>query len=53
MLLGPRNLPDYKAKIISDISKETEGAVKKEFLILSPMTSTGDLLDLGIFLVIS
>ena len=53
MLLGPRDFPDFNRAIISDISEGTEGEMKKEFPALSPMKVTGDLLDLGKFLVIS
>ena len=53
MLLGPRDFPDFRAEIISDISKGTEGAVKNEFPTLSPIKSTGDFWDLGMFLVMS
>ena len=53
MLLGPRDFPDFRAEIISDISKGAAGAMKNEFTILSPMKLTGDLFDLGILLVIS
>ena len=30
MLFGPRDFPDFRAEIVSDISKGTEGVVKKE-----------------------
>ena len=53
VLLGPRDLPDFRAEIISDISKGTEGAIKNEFPTLSPIKSTCDFLDLVIFLVMS
>ena len=53
MLLGPRDFPDFRTEITSDISKGTEGEMKNEFQTLSPIKSTGDLLDLGIFLVMS
>ena len=46
------DFPVFRSKIISDISRGTEGDVKKEFSILLPIQSTGDLSDLGIFLVI-
>ena len=39
--------------IICEISAGTEGAINKEVVILSPIKSTGVLLDLGIFLVMS
>ena len=51
MLLGPRDFPDFRSEIISDTSRGTEGAVKKEFPTLSAMKSKVDLLDLGILLV--
>ena len=38
---------------MSEISVGAEGTINKELLILSPIRSTGDLLDLGIFLVMS
>ena len=53
MPFGPRDLPDFRQEIISDVSKAVDGAVKKEFPTLSPMKSIGDFLDLGIFLVMS
>ena len=53
MLFGPRDLPDFRTEIISDISKGSRGAMKNEFPTLSPIKSTGDLLDVGIFLVMS
>ena len=42
MLFGPKDFPVLRIDIISNISRETEGAVKRE--TLSPMKST----DLGI-----
>ena len=53
MLLGPRDLPDFRTEITSDISVGTEGDMKNEFPTLSPMKFKGDLLEGGIFLVIS
>ena len=53
MLLGPRDFPDFRREIRSDISEGIEGAMKNELLTLSPMKFTGDLINLGIFLVIS
>ena len=53
ILFGPRDFPDFKRMIISDISKAVDGAVKKEFPTLSPMKSIGDFLPLGIVLVMS
>ena len=52
-LSGSRVLPDSSAEIIFDLTMWTEAAVKKGVSNLSPMKSTGDLLDLGMFLVIS
>ena len=53
MLLGPRDFPDLRSEIISDISDGNEGALKNELLILSPMRCKGKLLGLDSFLVIS
>ena len=53
ILLGPRDFPVFRTEIISDISRGTEGAMKIEFPTLSPTKYTGDLLDLGVFLVMS
>ena len=52
MLLGPRHFPDFRSEVISNISREIHGAVKKEVLTLLASKSKHDLLDIGIFLAI-
>ena len=52
MLLGPRHFPDFRIEIICNISREIDGAVKKEVLTLLASKSKHDLLDFGIFLAI-
>ena len=52
MLFGPGDFLVLRREILSDISCGTEGAVKNEFHILSPIKFTGELFDLGMVLVI-
>ena len=52
MLFRPINVPKFKREIILDISDGTEGAIKKEFQILFAIKFIGDLIVLGICLVI-
>ena len=51
MLLGPRDFPNFKREIISDISDGTE-VVKKEFKTLFLIKCIGDLTVLVMYLVI-
>ena len=53
MLLGPRDFPNFRREIRSDISEGIKGAMKNELLTLSPMKFAGDMIGLGIFLAIS
>ena len=53
VLFGPRHFTVFRAEIISDISQRTKGGMEKEFPTQSPINSTGDLLDIVIFFVVS